>query len=248
MTMQGTPTLNPVAGFSNAPLGSFGAKFPTPLWPGSFYTWFSDFDRFDAVASGKGDWLATLTNTLITGAQVSDAFGGVLSITNTAADDDAFFAQWQGMNASTSGAVAETFTFVAGKELFFACRFQISDATQTDFIIGLAVADTTPLDAADGVYFLKADGAATMALVEKIATPVTSSATVATITAATWVEAAFHYDGIDGVRAYIDGNYAGNVGISALPTTELAVTFGLQNGEAVAKTALIDWIYVARER
>lgn len=246
--MQGVPTLNPVAGFSNAPIDSFGARFPTPLWPGSFYTWFSDFDRFNAAASGTADWLATLTNTLITGAQVSDAFGGVLNITNTAADNDAFFAQWMGANASTVGAVAETFTFVPGKELFFACRFQLSDVVQSDFIIGLAIADTTPLDATDGVFFLKSDGAATLALVEKIVTPVTSSATVATLVNSTYVEAAFHYNGVDAVNAYIDGAYAGNVGISALPTTELALTLGLQNGEAVAKTALIDWMMVARER
>jgi len=246
MTMQGVPTLYP-NGVSNAATDSFGARVPMP-WPAQYYTWFDDFDRFNAAASGTADWLATLTNTLITGAQVNDAQGGILTITNTAADDDAFFAQWMGQNASATGGVAETFTFQAGKELWFAARFNLAEVIQSDFIIGLAIADTTPLDATDGVFFLKTDGAATLALTSKIVTPVTASVTVATLVNNTFVEVAYHYNGIDTIQAYVNNAPAGRLGVTALPTTELALTLGLQNGEAVAKTANIDWMFCARER
>jgi hypothetical protein len=33
-----------------------------------------------------------------------------------------------------------------------------------------------------------------------------------------------------------------------LPDTELTVSFGIQNGEAVAKTMTVDYIFAAKER
>lgn len=248
--MQGVPTLNPVAGFSNAPIDSFGARFPTPLWPGSVYTWFSDFDRFYGAAdSGQADWLTIAVNAST--AAVSDAFGGVLLLTTDTAENDGISAQWQGMNpdAATPAQVAETFTFVAGKELWFACRFQLSEVTQSDFMIGLANATQPDVFAAtDGVWLQKVDGSAVLTLESKIVTPVTATDNLATLTAATWYEAAFHYNGVDAINAYLDGSFVGSVGISALPTTELALTFAYLAGSAGAKTAQIDWIYAARER
>jgi hypothetical protein len=228
-------------GVSNALLDSFGARVPMP-WPPQYYTFFDDFDGYRAGASL--DWLATITGTGT--AIVSDALGGVVNITNSGADDDAYFAQWQGGNGSSN--IAETFTFRAGKKLWFAARFQLSDVTDSDAIIGLAIADTSPLDASDGVFFLKADDAATLALVSKIVTPVTASVNVLTMVAATYYEVAFEYDGIDTIKAFVNGNPAGSLGITALPTTELAVTFGVQNGAAAAKTMLLDWIFCATER
>ena len=54
------------------------------------------------------------------------------------------------------------FSFTPGKKAFFKCRFKVSDATQSDVVIGLQVIDTTPLDVTDGIYFLKPDDAATV--------------------------------------------------------------------------------------
>lgn len=247
MTMQGVPSVFP-NGISNAQPDSFGVKCPMPLWPGSFYTWFSDFDSFDRAltATGLTDWSVAGTNAAIANSSVTDAFGGIVSIATAAADNDQFIAQWGGSNTGTN--VAETFSFVAGKECFFACRFQLADVVESDFIIGLAVAGATPISVADGVFFQKPDGSAVLSLVSNIATPLSASDAVATLVNATWVEAAYHYNGVDAINAYINGAFAGSVGITALPTTELAVTFGIQSGEAVAKSALVDWIYAARER
>lgn len=248
------PTVFP-GGVTNAAPDSFGTRVPM-LWPPQYYTWFDDFDRFDGAATGAHDWMVT-TVQAGTGAGslvVSDALGGVLLITTDDADNDGSMVQWAGMNTiSTIAEVAETFVFTPGKRTWFAARFQLSEVTQSDFIVGLALADATPLDVTDGVFFLKADDAATLALVSKIVTPATASTTVATLVAATWYEFAFEYNGNDAITAYTknsDGTWrsAGSVGVSALPTTELAVTFGYQNGAAGAKTALIDWIFAARER
>lgn len=252
---QFVPTVFP-GGVTNADIDSFGARVPMP-WPAQYYTFFTDFDTFrvDAATTpvAYGDWLVTLIDA---GAgdvtvEVSDAANGVLLITTAGNEDDGLMAQWQGGNTAS---VAETFTFVAGKRVWFAARFQMSEATQSDFIIGLAAADTTPLDVDDGVFFIKADGAATLALTSKIVTPVSASVTVGTIVAATWYDFAFEYNGVDAITAYLKDttsgvwNAVGSIGVSALPTTELAVTFGFQNGAVTAKTCLIDYIFAARER
>lgn len=249
--LQGVPTLYP-NGVSNAAPGSFGAGVPMP-WPPQYYTWFEDFDAFRADAAttpvAYGDWLVTGTGG---SAAVADAFGGILAISSGASDTNAFYAQWQGGNAAS---VAETFTFVAGKELWFASRFRlVADVTDEAFILGLAVADTTPIDAADGVFFLKADGSTTLTIQEKIATPLSVSANLQTMVAATWYEFAFHYNGIDAIKVYKGGNSDGtwsqvaSIAVTALPTTELAVTVGLLSGANNDKTAEIDWIFCARER
>ena len=252
MTMPGVPTCNPVAGFSNAPLGSFGARFPSPMWPGSFYSFMNDFDYFTAglaASVAKEEWLATVTNTTLATALVTDAMGGILSITNTAADDDAFIAQYRGGNfGGTVADVVESFQFTPGKELFFASRFSLADVVQSDFMIGLLIGGATFAAATDGVFFIKSDGSAVMSLRSAIVTPVVQTIASTTLVNGVFVEAAFHYNGIDAITAYIDGQRAGTLNIASLPTRTLAVTFGLQNGEAVAKNALVDWIYVARER
>jgi hypothetical protein len=252
---QFVPTVFP-GGVTNADIDSFGARVPMP-WPAQYYTFFDDFDRYNpdmaTTPVAYGNWLTTIIDAGAgtTTVEITDAANGVMLITTAGNEDDGAMLQWQGGNAAS---VAETFTFVAGKRVWFACRFQMSEVTQSDFICGLAIADTTPLDATDGVFFIKADGAATLALTEKIVTPLSESVTVATLVAATWYDFAFEYNGVDAITAYLKDstsgvwNAVGKVGVSALPTTELAVTVGFQNGDANARTCLIDYIFASKER
>jgi hypothetical protein len=221
-------------------------------WPAQYYTWFDDFSRFfiDAVVAdgAHGDWLISGTGG---SAVIADDANGILAISSGASDTNAFYAQWQGGNDAS---VAETFKFAAGKRVWFAARFAlVADVTDEAFIIGLAVADTSPIDAADGVFFLKADGAATLALVSRIVTPVEETDTLLTMVADTYVEVGYEYNGVDKITAYLkgsDGTWSpvGHVGVTALPTTELAVTIGLLSGANGDKTAEVDYIFAARER
>ena len=247
--LNGVPTCFP-NGVTNAQPGSFGAGVPFP-YPAQYYSWFSDFDNFNALTTGSADWVLTGTNVAVANAQVSDAENGVLSFATAAADADGIFAQWHGGNATTD--VAETFKFTAGKELWCSARFALSDVTDEAFLIGLAVADTTPIDAVDGVFFRKADLSTTLQLVSTITGPTSVSANLLTMVAATFYEVGYHYNGIDTVRAFLRGsdgtwNSVGSVNVSALPTTELAVTMALLNGSAGAKTASIDYLFIAKER
>lgn len=212
------------------------------------YTWFNEFNNYWAANTGTvADWMTTITQAgsgNATAVVTQEAFGVVL-ITNDDADDDNYFAQWKGGN---SAAIAETFKFVAGKQAWFKARFKTSDATQSDLVIGLQIADTTPLAVTDGVYFLKVDGSTTLnLLVTKNSTSTTTA--VATMANDTYVEVAYYYNGNDTIFVYLNGNRVGqSVATNLVDDEELAVSFGIQNGEAVAKTMSIDYILVYFDR
>lgn len=196
------------------------------------HLYMDDFDYYRA-----SDWTVTQVGT--GNRQLGNADGGVLQITNAAADDDSSFNQ----------KVGESFLFEAGKKLWFDCLFQTSDATQSDIVIGLQITDTSPLDVTDGVFFLKADGAATIdLLVEKDDTSTTTSS-VATLADDTDTRLSFFYDGVDSIKIFADGVQVGTSVTTNIPDDEvLTISFGIQNGEAAAKTMTVDRIMVAKER
>ena len=198
-----------------------------------FHTYFEDFDYYTA-----GDWTVTETDAGATQA-LTDGDGGLLLITNTAADNDLVSLQKKG----------ESFRFESGKALFFEARFKVSDATQSDVVIGLQITDTTPLDVSDGVFFIKADGAATVNfLVEKNNTATTASS-IATMANDTYIRLGFYYDGSSAVQYFVNGTYTGSSVTTNLPDDEdMTITIAIQNGEAVAKTMTVDYVYVAKER
>ena len=199
----------------------------------NFHTYFEDFDYYTA-----GDWTVTETDSGATQA-LTDGDGGLLLITNTAADNDLVSLQKKG----------ESFRFATGKALFFEARFKVSDATQSDVVIGLQITDTTPLDVSDGVFFIKADGAATVNfLVEKNNTATTASS-IATMANDTYIRLGFYYDGSSAVQYFVNGTYTGSSVTTNLPDDEdMTVTIAIQNGEAAAKTMTVDYVYVAKER
>ncbi len=218
----------------NGPLVNYGLPDPT-----GWHTFFDDFDKL-VVA----DWTITTTEAGAGSATevISDADGGVLLITNDAADDDNDFFQ----------KIGEGFLMEAGKKAVFKARMKVSDATQSDFVIGLQITDTSPLDVTDGIYFRKDDGDAFLdVVVRKNATTgsVTSTA-VHTVVSDTWMDLGWFYDGKDSVSFYVNGNKVATLSASAayLPDTELTPSFGLQNGEAVAKTMSLDFLFVSKQR
>jgi hypothetical protein len=201
-----------------------------------FHTFFDDFDTYTA-----GDWTVTETNSGATQA-LTAGDGGLLLVTNTAADDDLVALQKN----------PAAFTFTAGKKLFFRARFKVSDATQSDLVFGLQVVDTSPLDVTDGVYFLKADGSTAVSVIcrKNATTGSTSASSIATLANDTFITLGFAYDGEGNVAYEVNGAVVGSLDASSayLPDTTCTVSFALQNGEAVAKTMTVDFIYVAKER
>lgn len=202
------------------------------------HTYFTDFDEYHAV-----NWTVTETQAGATQA-LANVDGGVLLLTNSAADND--------LNALQK--IGESFKFEAGKKLFFKARFAVSDATQSDFVVGLQITDTTPLAVTDGVYFRKDDGDANLDFVVIKDSTASTADAIATVANATYLTVGFYYNGADEVvyAASTNSNnptVLGKLPIANLPDDEeLTISFGIQNGEAVAKTMSVDYVFAAKER
>jgi hypothetical protein len=216
---------------ANKTMGDFILPDPTTA-----HVFFDDFDTYTAA-----QWTITTTEAGAGSATeaLTDADGGVLLITNDDADNDRDF----------FNKVGESFAFESGKKLFFKSRFKVSDATQSDFIMGLQITDTTPLDVTDGVFFQKDDGDALLDFhVEKNNTA-TSASGIATVADDTYLTVGFYYNGVDAVKYFVNDAHIGTSVTTNLPDDEvLTVSFGIQNGEAAAKTMSVDYILVAKER
>jgi hypothetical protein len=201
--------------------------------PTKFHTYYEDFDYYVAA-----NWTVTETQAGATQA-LTDGDGGLLLITNTAADDDLVALQ----------KVGESYRFASGKELFFEARLKVSDATQSDVVIGLQITDVTPLNVTDGVFFIKADGSTSVSLLVEKDNTATTTSSVATMANNTFISLGFYYDGASSIKYFVDGVVKGTSVTTNLPDDEdMTVSIALQNGEAVAKTMTVDYVFVAKER
>jgi len=166
--------------------------------------------------------------------------GGQLLLTNAAGDNDLDFLQLKG----------ESFKLSSSKRAFFEARFKVSDATQSDVVMGLQITDTTPLAVSDGVYFMKDDGDTNLDFhIEKDGTDTTTAA-VTTLANDTFVTVGFFIDPNTSQVSYFIGEAepVGVVNTNLPDDEELTVSFGIQNGEAAAKTMTIDYVNVICER
>lgn len=195
------------------------------------HTFFDDFDTYDAT-----QWTVTETGTATQA--LTDGDGGLLLITNSAADNDASFSQ----------KVGESFRFATNKKLWFDCKFKVSDATQSDVVIGLSITDTTPLAVTDGVYFIKADDSTTINMkVVKNSTATTTA--VGTLVTDTYARLSYYYDGVSGIAVFFNGVQVATSAVTNLPDDEdLTITYGIQNGNGVARNMTIDYIFASKQR
>ena len=228
------PTRFP-GGLTNANSGDAFANMGQ-LDPTKFYTEFDDFCEYLA-----SDWTITTTG-LGTSALTFTEPNGALLITNGAAAPDASW--YQG-----GGAVA----IAAGKQAFFAIRFKINDVLASVFQAGLILTDTTPLDATDGIFFQKANGsAAVSATVAQAAAGanLTVNSGITTLVNDTYAVLAFHWNGKDEVAFYKNNVKISTIAVTSanIPDALLRLSFGLQNGEAIAKNMTVDYVFAAVER
>ena len=229
------------SGISTALRGTTLFNYPAPD-PTKVFSYFNDF--FTYVA---GDWTVTTIGTGTNALLASEPFGAV-RLTASAADNDG-----QQLQLTTAN-----FSLGTGKKAWFKSRFKISDATQSDFVIGLNVIDTTLLGAADGagntdgIFFSKDDGDASLDFqVQKNATTGQKRATaISTVVSDTYLTVGWEYDGKAYVKYWVDDVHKGTLDASStyLPDTVLTPSIAFINGEAVAKLFTIDYIFAAVER
>lgn len=212
--------------------------------PTSVHVFMDDFDKFN-----PGDWLITRIHTGTTaGSEVTtDADGAVLVVTPANGDDDSTFFQLKSTPNITTA--SEIFTFEAGKKLWFKARLKCSDVTQSDFIMGLQAADTTPLTSpANCVWFKKDDGDAYLDFgIYSSSVSLLSDTAIATLTNDTYFTVGF-YAYSTGYCAYFVNDVEVGSTTVALPSTELTISFGIQNGAAAAKILSVDYICAIKQR
>jgi hypothetical protein len=223
-------------GVSNAAAASFEGLSDLPILDLSRFTAFWD----DFLTYTAADWTVSGTNAGTPG--LVDGAGGVLETNNTGAlENDGTHLQ----------KVGECFSLATDKSIWFKARLNVSEVIQSDMVVGLQITDTTPLDVTDGIFFISADGAATVdLLIEKDNTPTTLSS-VATLVDATDIELAFHYDAARSrLTVYVDDvEVAHTTTLDNFPDDELlTVSFGIENGEAAAKELAVDYILAVVER
>ena len=202
--------------------------------PTGYHAYYTEFDRYAAA-----DWTVTLVGTTPTNALTS-IDGGALLMTMAATDDSS-----SSLQLPTNG-----FLFDPTKRLFFKSRFKISDATQSDFVLGLQILDTTPLAVSNGIWFQKDDGDAFLDLHVAKASVQTDATAIATVVADTFMTISFYYDpGDSSIKYYVNDVLIGEAAITNAPDAQaLTVSISMQNGEAVAKTMTLDYVFAAKER
>ena len=214
--------------------GTYSHRILDVIGPGCV-KFVEEYVAWPKLAGGTGGaYLTTLTGAG-TAVLVAGALGGRMIITDSALNDDSVEMQANG------AAFLPTFA----NRIYFGIKFPVSDATQSDFIVGLCIPDTTLIDGvdSDGIFFRKLDGTAVCNLVLEHATVETETAAL-TVVAATDYILEFVWNGTS-LNFYVDGVMGTAPVLTNIPhALYLTPSIALQNGEAVAKTMTIDWMRV----
>jgi hypothetical protein len=229
-----TPLINPAA-YRAGPWGAAPLQ-EAHFDPSVAFAYHNDFMHYVS-----GDWTATAVEAGASSSSVAlgDAAGGVLVVTNDAADDDSTQLQKNG----------ESWKLASGKACYFETRVKFSDATQSDILVGLNITDTTLIPGTtDGVTFRKADGSTAVGFYTEKDSTETATASVHTLVADTYVRLGFAFDGAGTVYGYVNGVLVATHTTNIPDDEELTISFAHQNGEAVAKVMTIDYVKVVAVR
>lgn len=239
-------------GLATAAKGSTLWNFPMPD-PTRYFVFFEDFHDWANDGSDTADrpWVDTFVSvgSASSIAPVADEPFGAVVFTAGSNDNDGAQAQWH----------TENFTITSGKKTWFKVRFKLSEATQSDFLLGLAVLDTTAIDVAgdgvtDGIFFQKDDGSTTITFqVQKDATTGQLRDTNVGTATTSYMSLGFEFDGVRYVKVFRDDVLVDTVDLTTtlstyLPNTPLAVTLAYLAGAAGGSTMTVDYVFAAQER
>ena len=231
--------------FSNA---SAFENLKMSMWPDQF-TYFDDYEQ--GALDATHNW-TIVKDTGASAAITADGTGGEVNLTSAATTDN---------DGASIQAKQDSFALPtsAGKKLYFESRVKISDATQTDFLVGFTEAFTTnpenALLSANVIGFVKVDGSAivkgttesggTQTLVEFADT---TKSTMENDTYVTLGLVATKGTNLDKVEFYINRNKVGQ-STTNIPTANMKVMAMSVSGDATGqKITTIDYIMAAQDR
>jgi len=204
--------------------------------------------RFDGIEADflawiTGNWTRTAVELGygVATAVLQNIVGGVLLVTNAAADNDSYQAQWLG----------EPFKLQTGKFCYCEAKFMTADPIQVDLLFGLCITDTTLIAGfSDGVAWKKDDGDALLDFeAVKNSTP-TAQNEIGVLAANTWTRVGFYFDGYSTLVPYLNGAaYTAKKITTNIPDDEeLTPSFAIMNGEAAAKSLYLDYLMAVQAR
>lgn len=200
------------------------------------YRVFDDFTNIAVASDAVSNWTVTLVEAGAGETTITrpDASGGTLLITNDAADND---------GANLQLTTGESFGFAATNYLtYFGIRFKASEATQSDFLVGLCITDTDLLGGmTDGTYFEKLDGGTGISFTTEKNSTETQTDALATFAADTWTVLEFCGTG-SSISALINGTVVATHTTNICDDELLTPSIQFLNGDANSRTMTIDWI------
>jgi len=203
-----------------------------PKWPAIQDPSVAHWVKEEFLTYTAADWTITEQGAAGTVAQL-DVAGGGIKITTAALDNDSEELQ----------KVGEAYLLAADKPLWFEAMVQINEITQSDMVIGLGVTDNTFIDGCDDwIGFWKPDGAATVDWHCLESTNETTGTTSVSMVSDTDMRFGLKFlpggAGIGTVYYYLDGLLVATCITNIPDDVEMCVTWGYQNGEAGAATAI----------
>jgi len=208
--------------------------------PHRFMTFFQDFFDYVENSSNYQGWVNTTVGS--SSVVITDERGGVVLITTGATENDGVQLQWK----------SEIFKLVDKKRLWFEVKLKISEKTQSDFLAGLCIRDTTCIaGVSDGVFFRKDDGNANIDIVTvKNTTATDDDDSGEDVVDDTYITLGFHWDGNGNISYFIDSILVGTHSTAAniCQDEELAPVIAILTGAASAETLHVDYIKVIQER
>jgi hypothetical protein len=157
--------------------------------------------------------------------------------------------EYDGVNFQGKG---EPFKLVSTNKLYFGCKMSISDATQSDLLVGLAETKTDLLNTSsshaitstnvEGVFFYKTDGGTV--ITSKVYKDGSQTGTANAASAMTTAKRTYemYWDGAS-LKAYLDNVLVGTF-TSGLPDGDLTISINYRAGEAAAVTSQVEWLRV----
>jgi len=212
-----------------------GPTQPDPNW----IVYFNDFLVEQDYAAA--DWTISTTEAgagSATEALAADELAGALLLTNAAGDNDLDSLQ----------NTQEVFSMASGRELIYETRVKINDVDQVDNFYGISITDTTPLDASDKMGFRIIDESASIECETTLNSSTTQTDSQVDMADDTYVRLGMRFDGSTNVFFYVNRVLVATHTTNIPNDENLAITIHHQNGEAVAQTTTIDYIYLAQER
>lgn len=196
----------------------------------------------DFTAAGEyaaADWTVTEVGTGSQAVSTTEVNGALLLATGASSAN----------SESLQRTVAPWRAQVTDCPLWWRSRLKIDAApTTTDLLAGLAITDTTPLDAAGRINFRVTNGSAAIVAEVNDGSTTVTAATGYSIAANTYVELSF-IQNAQSVDFYVNGSRACTISTN-LPanTAQLKQTFHLKTNAAAARTLTIDSLLTAQAR